>query len=266
MESLQILVPTLAQADPRAWIRQKPREIAAAGARLLQQVVELAISRSAAEPEAGLEAKGIADRLAAAWSPHAREPAGQLLSAALILCADHELNVSSFTARCVASAGSPIHSAVGAGLAALHGSLHGGHTRRVEALLREARDPEGVLETVQQRLQRDEPIPGYGQVLYPEGDPRYQEVMGQIARLFPDSKALHWAAELESVGRELLGEHPTVDVSLALIAETLALPRDGALTLFALGRTVGWVGHALEQYAQGRLIRPRARYVGEPPQ
>ena len=51
---------------------------------------------------------------------------------------------------------------------------------------------------------------------------------------------------------------------LATLAQTLGLPPGGAVALFALGRTIGWIGHAIEQYASGTLIRPRARYVGEP--
>ena len=63
----------------------------------------------------------------------------------------------------------------------------------------------------------------------------------------------------------LMDEHPTVDFALATVARTLALPPGGAVALFALGRTVGWIGHAIEQYRSGSLIRPRARYVGEQP-
>ncbi len=61
------------------------------------------------------------------------------------------------------------------------------------------------------------------------------------------------------------GELPTIDCGLVLVARLLALPRDAALTLFGLGRAAGWIGHAREQYASKQLIRPRARYVGEPP-
>jgi citrate synthase len=49
------------------------------------------------------------------------------------------------------------------------------------------------------------------------------------------------------------------------LEQTLQLPTGAGLTLFALGRTVGWIGHALEQYQRQQLIRPRARYTGVPP-
>jgi citrate synthase len=62
-----------------------------------------------------------------------------------------------------------------------------------------------------------------------------------------------------------MGGRPTVDFALATLARTLALPAGGAVALFGLGRTVGWIGHAIEQYESDSLIRPRARYIGEQP-
>ncbi len=270
LESLQIYVPLLAQANPRAWTSDSPRHGAETGAQLLQDVVELATWTDSTTETSAEDTPSIASLLARAWAPPSLEGASRsLIDTALILCADHELNVSSFTARCVASAGSPIHSAVSAGLAALHGVRHGGHTRRIEGLLREAETPDGIQEAVADRLRRGEAVPGFGQPLYPEGDPRYQEVVRRIRGLLPGHPALErtleWAEALERAGRELLDEHPTVDIGLALVAKALQLPRDSALTLFALGRTAGWVGHALEQQEQGKLIRPRARYVGQDP-
>src|SRR5690606_13971117 len=98
--------------------------------------------------------------------------ADRLLTAALVLCADHELNVSSFTARCVASAGSTPYQVVQAGLAALQGTKHGGHTARAGALLDEIGEPENARNALGARLRRGESIPGFGHVLYPDGDPR----------------------------------------------------------------------------------------------
>jgi citrate synthase len=61
------------------------------------------------------------------------------------------------------------------------------------------------------------------------------------------------------------GEFPNVDFGLAAVARVLRLPPGSPLILFAIGRSVGWIGHAIEQYATGQLIRPRAKYVGVPP-
>lgn len=198
--------------------------------------------------------------------------AARLVDAALVLSADHELNVSSFTARCVASAGSTPYSVVSAGLAALQGPRHGGHTRRMAALVREAAalgdrgGADDLHEIIADRLRRGEAVPGFGQRLYPDGDPRYRELRDRIVAHFPDSPAVAWAEALDRAGRELLGEAPTVDAGLVLVGIALHLPRDAPLALFALGRTVGWIAHAIEQRADGRLIRPRARYLGPAPE
>ncbi|MEI9982351.1 MAG: citrate/2-methylcitrate synthase [Aliidongia sp.] len=68
-------------------------------------------------------------------------------------------------------------------------------------------------------------------------------------------------AEIE----HLIGHPPNLDFGLAALTRMLGLPRGAAFTLFAVGRCVGWIAHALEQRTQPGLIRPRARYVGPVP-
>jgi citrate synthase len=184
----------------------------------------------------------------------------------LILCADHELNVSSFTARCVASAGATPYAVVGAGLAALTGLRHGGNTGRVEALFAEARTPGGVTATLARWVRRGEVLPGFGHRLYPEGDPRGAALLEMVSTALPRQRGIRLAHALAEGVQALHGEAPNIDFALVALARALDLPPGAPLALFALGRTAGWVGHALEQYAAGDLIRPRARYVGQPPQ
>jgi len=102
-------------------------------------------------------------------------------------------------------------------------------------------------------------------VLYPNGDPRGRLLLDLLAAAYPASPALALAREVAAATLELLGDHPTLDFGLATLERTLGLPAGGGLMLFALGRTAGWIGHAIEQYAADTLIRPRARYVGERP-
>lgn len=229
----------------------EPGALAATGARILQLLVAITTDRAASLP--------LARSLQATWAP-ALPAAADLISAALILCADHELNVSAFTVRCVASAGSTPYAVVIAGLSALQGHRHGGHTVRAAALLRAAQ--EGVVDAVASYLRAGDPLPGFGHPLYPEGDPRGRLLLEMVAEACPHSAAVAQAQSLCQVVHETVGLRPTIDLALAVVVRAFDLPTFAALALFALGRTIGWIGHAGEQYASGQLIRPRARYVG----
>lgn len=206
----------------------------------------------------------IAEVLQRRWCPK-RPEAVPLLHAALVLYADHELNPSTFTARCVASAGATPYGVVLAGLAALQGSKHGGACERAEALLNEAPHARGAHRAVAARLRRGEVMPGFGHPLYPEGDPRGALLMELVADRCAGSEGVKVARALADAVWDLMGERPTVDFGLVTLCRALELPSHAPLALLALGRTVGWIAHAIEQYGEGRLIRPRARYTGEPP-
>lgn len=189
--------------------------------------------------------------------------AADLLRRALILTADHELNVSSFTARCVASGGASLHHAVLAGLCALQGSRHGLVTTFTHDLLADAttREPRVALRAAMARLGGP---PGFGHPLYPDGDPRGQALLHAVRDAHPDSAAVRAALDLSNLVRRELGEYPNLDFALATLGHALRLGSEETLAVFALGRTVGWLAHAIETITRGELIRPRARYVGPP--
>jgi len=188
-----------------------------------------------------------------------------VVRAALVLCADHELNVSAFTARCVASSGSHPYAVVIAGLAALEGPKHGGASARAESMLGSLRQARPLRPAVSARLRRGEPIDGFGHPLYREGDPRARLLLDLLGERYGTSAEYRFVRAFAHAAAEVTGEHPNVDFGLAAVARVLNLPAGSPFTLFAIGRTVGWIGHALEQYATGQLIRPRAKYVGVPP-
>lgn len=249
----QMVLPLAAAADLAAY-DTTPLAVAQTGVRILRLLVGLVGAADKNQP--------IPAQLGQIWRV---ENAVELLNMALVLCADHELNVSSFTARCVASAGSDPYAVVGAGLAALQGGKHGGHTERVAALLREVAMPERAAEVVRGRLRRGESLSGFGHPLYPEGDPRGKLLLTAVAAAFPHSPAVSLAQALIAAVQQAVGKAPTLDVGLVVLAETLGLPPTAPLTLFAIGRTAGWLGHAIEQYQLDQLIRPRASYVGVMP-
>jgi citrate synthase len=191
----------------------------------------------------------LAERLARGW----RTPAADDLRAALILCADHELNASAFAARVVAATDAPLPNALIAALCALEGRRHGGASREIERL--------GARRAFERTLAHRGSAPGFwgGHRLYPHGDPRAVEVLRRLdlpAR-DPAAKAIAFMSDL--------GSAPTLELALAALARRASLPHDAAFTLFALGRSAGWIAHAFEAAAAGTLIRPRARYVGPPP-
>jgi citrate synthase len=246
----QVVLPLAARSDLAAY-DLSAGAVAQTGARILTLLTAVAAKRPFTNT--------VAQTLQQAWLPDQPWAAGWL-NMALVLCADHELNVSSFTARCVASAGTTPYGVVLAGLAALQGSKHGGHTERVEALLREAE--RGAETAVISRLRRGEAISGFGHRLYPDGDPRGRLLLDTVQSRLGDHPVVDLAQELETAVWHAAGQRPTVDLGLVVMAQALGLPPGTAMTLFALGRTVGWIGHAIEQYALDQLIRPRARYVG----
>jgi citrate synthase len=227
------------------------------GARILRLLAGVAVgARSSRRP--------IAEVLQRAWCPD-QDDARSLLEAALVLWADHELNVSTFTGRCVASTAATPYAVVVAGLSALGGPLHGGATHQTVALLEEVGSPDRARAVLEARLRRGERIPGFGQPLYPEGDPRGRVLLDLIREVRAAAPALAVAEAVEVAAFSLLERHPNVDFAAATLARVLGLPPGSGLALIAISRSAGWIAHALEQYAARRLIRPRARYVGPPP-
>jgi len=170
--------------------------------------------------------------------PHPR------LHEALVATADHELNPSALTARIAASTGSNPYAVVSAALATFSGSRHGGACKAVQPLVQQVRhsghSPRQVL---LEHLQRGGSTLGFGHPLYPQGDPRARWLLSQTA------EGVGW----EQAGLELLGHYPSIDLALAVVG----FP--DPLAVFATGRVLGWIAHALEQLEDGRIIRPRAQ-------
>ena len=201
-------------------------------------------------------------QLARAWGLDAR--GADLLRRALVLCADHELNASGFAARCVASTNATLGACVTAGLAALSGDRHCGVTAAIERLwdaTRGARAPR-VATIVGERLSAGgvpgQRLAGFGHLLYPDGDPRATALLDALP-----ARDRHPA--LLAAVSERLGERPSIDYALVALCRHLGRPDGSAYGVFALGRTVGWIAHALEQQRTNTLIRPRAHYTGPRP-
>lgn len=281
-DALQMALLSTAPADLGAY-NQAADAVAQTGLRILHRLTDVvtvvdkvsgpgnATSR-AREERAGIVNGGdvatnpmpsaIAQRLQRAWLP-GQSQVVYSLNAALILCADHELNASSFTARCVASTGATPYGAVVAALAALQGYRHGGATRDVAVFLREAAS--GPARATQERLRAGGKLPGFGHPLYPQGDPRGRMLLDLAEQYGIHTEVMDAAIQICRMARQAMQLEPNLDFGLTVLAQSMGLPPYAPFALFALGRTAGWIGHILEQYAVDQLIRPRARYVGIQP-
>jgi citrate synthase len=152
-----------------------------------------------------------------------------------------------------------------AGLSALQGVKHGGGVSKAETMLNEIRTPDHAAQSLSRRLKHGENIPGFGHKLYPDGDPRARALLQMMAEIMPRSSALALSNAVIEKVRALIGEEPNSDFALAVLARLLNLPEGYGLGIFALGRTIGWLAHAIEQYQSSYMIRPRARYMGVMP-
>ena len=192
-------------------------------------------------------------RLAHAWGCDAR--GADLIRRALVLMADHELNASTFAVRVAASTRASLAACTLAGLATLSGSLHGGMATCVRELVTAARR-DGADSAVEDRLRLGRALPGFGHPLYPEGDPRARALLAAFTppAIYRDLRGAAAATAL-----------PNIDFALTALADAICLPEDAPFAIFATARCTGWIAHVLEQSRTGRLIRPRARYVGPAP-
>ena len=253
IERVQIRPATLAAADMAALDLTRDG-VARTGAAILYELAA-AVSGTA---DAG---EPVHAHLAASWGLDAA--GSDLVRRVLVLLADHELNASTFVARCVASTGATPYAAVSAALSALSGRRHGGAAARAEALFHQIGHDADPMAVMAARLARDEALPGLGQPLYPDGDPRARAIIAAIAATRPAEGARIAAAAAAAM--RLTGQHPNVDFALAAAASALGLLPGAALSLFVVARSVGWIAHAIEQYDSDVLIRPRARYTGPRP-
>jgi citrate synthase len=241
-----------AEADPRAY-NSVSEGRAATGARIVRLV---AAAVTGTEPSADPLHK----QIARAWALKHKH-AEDLIRRALVLLADHELNASTFTARCAASTGISLYDAVIAGLVALKGPRHGGvgplASKLVDTLL------EGdIAALVRERVALGERFPGFGHMVYRSGDPRAVSLFGALLKSGIDKRL---AIEIPERIMEATGAFANCDYALTVMRRTLGMPVGSETALFAIARTAGWIAHASEQLESKTLIRPRARYVGPAP-
>lgn len=185
----------------------------------------------------------------------------------LILTIDHGFNASTFTARVIASTGADAGACITGALGALTGPLHGGAPGRVLDMLDEIGSIDRASRWISESLDKDRRLMGFGHAVYRTDDPR-GELLREVACGL-GGRRVELAIEVEQVGlRELATRHANrrlvtnVEYYGSVVMEACGIPRDLMTATFASSRVVGWAAHILEQAAEGKLIRPSARYVG----
>jgi citrate synthase len=187
---------------------------------------------------------------------------------ALILHADHELNASTFAARVAAATLTDLHSTIVAAIGTLKGPLHGGANADVMRLLLElGKDapPEKVDEAIRAKLARKDKIPGFGHRVYHTEDPRathLRQMSRDLGQRAGEPQWFEMSQRIEALVKSEKKLNPNVDFYSASTYHALGIPIDLFTPIFAVSRISGWTAHVLEQYANNRLIRPRAEYIG----
>jgi citrate synthase len=191
----------------------------------------------------------------------------------LVTVADHGLNASTFAARVVASTRAGLVSAVLAGVSALKGPLHGGAPGPVIEMLDAIGAADNARPWLEAALARGDRLMGFGHRIYRVRDPRADALKGAIRKLGADAGRLALAEAVEQAALGILRERKpdrtletNVEFYTALLLEALDFPPDAFTCVFAMGRSTGWLAHACEQIAGGRLSRPQSVYVGPRPQ
>src|SRR5262245_41143462 len=187
---------------------------------------------------------------------------------ALVLHADHELNASTFAARVAAATLTDIHSAIVGAIGALKGPLHGGANADVMRMLLDigaGASPEKAEEVVRAKLARKEKIPGFGHRVYHTEDPRATHLRQMSRDLGQRAGQPVWydmSKRIEALVKSEKKLNPNVDFYSASTYHALGIDIELFTPIFAVSRVSGWTAHILEQYANNRLIRPRAEYIG----
>jgi citrate synthase len=192
----------------------------------------------------------------------------RLLDVALILHADHELNASTFAARVTAATLSDMHSAVTSAIGALKGPLHGGANANVMRMLLKIGEPAKVGSVIRGMLAARKKVPGFGHRVYRTEDPRATHLRQMSREAGVREGNTQWfdmSVEIEEILKTEKKLNANVDFYSASAYYVIGLPIELFTPLFAVSRVAGWTAHLLEQYADNRLIRPRAEYIGHAP-
>ena len=270
IEAMRALTARLADGDDLATALR----LLAAPAVFTAAVVRAEAGEAPVAPDPSLP--HAADILRMMRGKPARQAEIDALDTYLVTVSDHGLNASTFAARVIASTRAGLTSAVLGGISALKGPLHGGAPGPVIEMLDEIGNPANARAWIEQALARGDRLMGFGHRIYRVRDPRADALKAAVRRMDEGSNTrpgrIAFAESVEAAALAILKEHKpdraldtNVEFYTALLLEALAFPPAAFTCVFAMGRVAGWIAHAREQVAGGRLIRPQSIYVGPQP-
>ena len=276
MDILRTGVSVLGMADPEAADHSHDANLRKA-IRLLAQIPLLIVSAyrhtEGKQPIGPKTEGGYADHLLFLLTErHGDEVAkamARLLNVSLILYAEHEFNASTFAARVTASTMTDLHSAITAAIGTLKGPLHGGANEAVAAMFCEIATPDRAERWIRDALASKRRVMGFGHRVLKQGDPRSLIIQRQahgLSRLCGDTRWYEMATTIDRMMQEKKALYPNLDFYTAVSYLLMGIPRDLYTPVFVCSRITGWCAHVIEQQDRNRLIRPRARYTGPPPQ
>lgn len=253
MDRVRAVLAAARQRDPQH-LNRRPGAVAETGRTIVATMIEALPALQPSLPHTTVAARlwtRLTDR-----RPRVRDL--DLLDATLVVLADHELAPSTLAARVAASTWADPYLVVLAALAVLGGPLHGGVSERTRSLLREVADGATAAEAIDGRLTAGGLVPGFGHGVYRTRDPRADLLLDRL--------------ELPDAARDVLAEmhrrrlsFPNADFALAALTEAHGMIPDAGELIFAVSRVAGWLAHAIEEYEHRLRFRPRAAYVGVPP-
>jgi citrate synthase len=280
-ERMRDLLPMAGRLPPLAAVRMllasvpddaddAPLLLTATVAVGLAAVIRIRSGQHAVPPNAGIGHTADFLRMLNGAPPTPEDTAA--LETYLLCSVDHGLNASTFAARVAASTQASLTDAVTAALCALKGPLHGGAPGPVLDMLDSIGPVENAENWLDAAVMHGDRLMGFGHRMYRVRDPRCDVVKAVVSRLGRDAGRLRYAEAVEQAALAVLEKRKPArslqtnhEFYTALLLEALGLPRDAFTGAFAVARVVGWVAHALEQQAGGRLIRPQSEYVGPLP-
>jgi citrate synthase len=256
LEQAMALFPLIERANPRSYDLSKPG-FARTGADLARWFAALLVGANA--PSAAPLHEFIAESLGA--------PQGfdHIIRRLLIVCADHEFDPTTYAVRATANAGVTPYYAVVTGIIASRGQrLQAARIEAAARLLEEILSIPDPRDSIVARFRNGEQPVGFGSPVHDKMDPRAALVMDALKKRFGDDIELRRLQRAADTAAEISGALMELILPAIFIGRKLGL-KGQELAVGSLGRLAGWIAHAMEQYHEHPLIRPRARYTGPLP-